>query len=219
MWPVTATPVRTSMPRLANCRSTSLVMSSSQPGRILGSASRIVTLVPRSVIIDANSQPMAPPPITAAVGGSGCKESSSSEVRTNVPSTSNPGIVLGTEPDAMTTVSPSSSTSPDSPLDTVTRWPGPRVPRPSYMVTLRRLSSAGQPADELIDHLLLALLGHREVHGRLGRVDAELGRPSTARRIAAVSSSSLAGMQPTLRHVPPSRPFSTSAMDSPAEAP
>jgi hypothetical protein len=35
------------------------------PGRSLGRASSSVTWVPRSLIIDANSQPMAPPPITA----------------------------------------------------------------------------------------------------------------------------------------------------------
>ena len=36
----------------------------------LGQASRIVTLVPRSPIIDANSQPIAPPPMTTADPGS-----------------------------------------------------------------------------------------------------------------------------------------------------
>ncbi len=57
------------MPRCLNDLSTTCVTSLSQPGRILGSASRIVTFVPRSLIIDANSQPMAPPPITTAEPG------------------------------------------------------------------------------------------------------------------------------------------------------
>ena len=51
-------------------------------------------------------------------------------------------------------------------------------------------------------------------------VDAELGAESSmARRTAAVSSSSLAGMQPTWRQVPPTLAFSMMAMSSPADAP
>ena len=42
------------------------VRSLSRPGRILGRASRIVTWVPRSLIIEANSQPITPPPMIAA---------------------------------------------------------------------------------------------------------------------------------------------------------
>ena len=41
----------------------------------------------------------------------------------------------------------------------------------------------------------------------------------TCRYVAAVSSSSLAGMQPTFRHVPPSLPFSIMAILRPADAP
>src|SRR6476620_8765063 len=86
--PVTATPVRMSIPRLLNAFKTTWVMSLSQPGRIFGNASRIVTFVPRSLIIDANSQPMAPPPITTADPGSCSIESNSSLVTTSLPSTS-----------------------------------------------------------------------------------------------------------------------------------
>ena len=79
-----------------------------------------MTLVPRSHIIEANSQPMAPPPMTAAVGGSGASDNSSSDVSTSCPSTSKPGMVRGTDPEAMTTASPTSSTSPDWPPETRT---------------------------------------------------------------------------------------------------
>ncbi len=41
----------------------------------------------------------------------------------------------------------------------------------------------------------------------------------TVRNTAAVSSSSLAGMQPTCRQVPPTLSFSIMAMFSPADAP
>ena len=62
--------------------------------------------------IEANSQPMAPPPMTAAAAGSSAIDSTSSEVITIVPSTSKPGMVRGSEPAARITASPVSSTSP-----------------------------------------------------------------------------------------------------------
>jgi hypothetical protein len=117
----------------------------SQPGRIFGSASRIVIFVPRSLIIDANSQPIAPPPITTAVPGSRSIDKSSSLVTTSFPSMSNPGIVRGTEPEARMMASPLSSTSPDSPPETETVLPGCNVPVPRYVVTLRRLSRPVSP--------------------------------------------------------------------------
>ena len=84
--------------------------------------------MPRSVSIDANSQPMAPPPITTADAGSRSNESTSSEVSTIVPSISKPGMVRGTEPDARMTESPMSSTSPAVAADLDRPWSGQRVP-------------------------------------------------------------------------------------------
>ena len=48
------------MPRPLNDFSMTLVTSLSRPGRIFGSASRMVTLVPRSASSEANSQPITP---------------------------------------------------------------------------------------------------------------------------------------------------------------
>ncbi len=70
-WPSTSRAVRTSIPRPLNERRTTLTTSLSTPGRICGSASSTVTSLPRSLIIDANSHPMAPPPITATLRGRG----------------------------------------------------------------------------------------------------------------------------------------------------
>ena len=78
-------------------------MSSSHPGRIFGSASRIVTCEPSSASTDANSQPMAPPPMTTARVGILSIDRNSSEVMTSLPSTSKPGISRGTEPEARIT--------------------------------------------------------------------------------------------------------------------
>ena len=67
--PFTITPVRMSICFCLKLRTTTLATSASRPGRILGSASRIVTLAPRSANVDANSQPIAPPPTTTTRSG------------------------------------------------------------------------------------------------------------------------------------------------------
>ena len=69
VWPVTFTPVRMSIFFFLKLRTTTLVTSLSSPGSSLGNASRIVTWEPRSANVDANSQPMAPPPMTTMRGG------------------------------------------------------------------------------------------------------------------------------------------------------
>jgi len=70
------------IPRLVKERTITLATSVSQPGRILGSASSKLTRTPRSDSMEANSQPIAPAPITAADFGSWRSASSSSEVMT-----------------------------------------------------------------------------------------------------------------------------------------
>ena len=69
VWPSTLTPVRMSMFFFLKLRTTTLATSLSSPGRIFGRNSRIVTCEPRSANVLANSQPMAPPPITATRPG------------------------------------------------------------------------------------------------------------------------------------------------------
>ena len=80
-----------SMPRLVKERATRRTMSSSHPERMVSSASRIVTLEPRSARSEANSQPITPPPMTATEAGSSLRSKNSSEVITQRPSTSKPG--------------------------------------------------------------------------------------------------------------------------------
>ena len=75
----------------------------------------MVTSVPRSLIIEANSQPIAPPPITMADAGSSGIESNSSEVTIRRSSIGKPLIVRGTDPAASTTRSAEISTSPEAP--------------------------------------------------------------------------------------------------------
>ena len=101
--PVTFTPVWTAIPRFRKDRATTATTSSSQPLSSVGSASRTVTWLPRSANIEANSQPMAPPPMMATDAGAALRERTSSEVRIKRPSIPKPGIVRGIEPVAMTT--------------------------------------------------------------------------------------------------------------------
>ena len=129
--PCTVRPVWTSMPRLRKDRLTTLATSVSQPVRMLGRASRTVTSVPRSPIIEANSQPMAPPPMTAAEAGSRLIENSSSEVTTNSPSTSKPAMVRGVDPEARMIEPPDSVCSDPSAPAARTVPDGPKEPTPS----------------------------------------------------------------------------------------
>ena len=195
-------------------------MSSSHPGRILGSASSTVTLVPRSVIIEANSHPMAPPPMTAAVAGSGCSDSSSSEVSTIWPSTSKPGMVRGTEPEAMHDgVAVQLDVARLAP-ETVTTWSAPKRAHAVEDGDLAPLEQGAQPARPAGRRPSACAPGSRRSpsSARL-LLTPKAAAPATARRMAAVSSSSLAGMHPTFRQVPPSLPFSIRAIDEPGRRP
>ncbi len=60
---------------------------------------------PRSANVDANSHPIAPPPITATRAGTESRSSTSSLVMIGPPR-SKPGISRGTEPVASSTLSP-----------------------------------------------------------------------------------------------------------------
>ena len=219
VWPVTFTPVRMSMPRFWKARCTGRTTSVSTPGRMPGSASSTVTWLPRSQNIDANSQPMAPPPMTATREGKACSSNTSSEVRTTLPSTSNPGMRRGTEPAASTMWVPVSSRVAPSPPVTVTTLPGPSRPVPVMTSTLRFFSRPLRPLTSLSTTCCLRLImAGTSRPGASARTPNSLA-PATVRNTEAVSSSSLAGMQPRLRQVPPTRPFSTMAMRRPAAAP
>ena len=171
--PFTITPVLMSMPRFLNARTTTLATSVSRPGRILGSPSRIVTFEPRSAKVDANSQPMAPPPITTMRDGMRSSISTSSEVMIGPP-TSKPGIRRGAEPAARMTKRACSVVVAVRGPATVTVRSGPSVPTPSYDGDLPALDQPGQALPQVLDDLLLAALADREVDRRRAGVDAEV---------------------------------------------
>ena len=194
-------------------------MSSSQPVRMVSSASMIVTLVPRSARSEANSQPMTPPPMTATDAGSSLRSKNSSDVMTQRPSTSNPGRVRGTEPAARTTLRPITTRPASSPSVTSTRWPAFSVPVPVRIVTLRPLSRPDRPLKSLSTTTFLrSWLLEKSTETPGTSMPNSLASP-IVRRTAAVSRNSLAGMQPRCRQVPPTLSRSTMATDSPAAAP
>ena len=129
VWPFTATPVLMSIFFFWNERTTTFAKSASRPGRIFGKPSRIVTCEPRSANVDANSQPMAPPPMTAMRAGMRSSMSTSSDVMIGPPG-SKPGITRGTLPAARMTASPFTCVTVPSSAVTVTELSAFSAPTP-----------------------------------------------------------------------------------------
>ena len=149
-------------------------MSSSQPGKIASSASRMVTFEPRSASSEANSHPTTPPPMTATDAGSFSRSKNSSEVMTQRPSTSNPGQAVRHRPGGEHDVAPGDHApgviAVDD-LDAAARLQGARA---DERRDLAALEQALQALPELVDDRLLALLAPGEVERHAGHVDAEL---------------------------------------------
>ena len=175
-WPCTVTLVCTPMPRLRNERRTTLATSVSHPARMLPSASSTVTSTPRSPIIEANSQPMAPPPMTTADAGSRSRKNSSSEVTTMRPSTSKPPIVRGADPVARMIDGADTAIGEPPPSGTTSTSEGP-ADRAGAGVDghLALAQEPGKARGELIDDPLLATQHRRPVDSRLRSGHAELG--------------------------------------------
>ncbi len=190
--------------------------------------STMVMRVPRRAKKSAISRPMAPPPTTIRLSGASVTSSSAVESSTAAPSAARPGKLAGVEPVAtirvpqpsrVSCVAPSAcvamtanspSASPCRPL--VTR------PTPAYTAmpaAFRRFSSAWRVP---LTYLSLRCC-------RAGRSKAMC--PSAAFSFFCVSSSgwaavapssSLVGMHPRFRQVPPRPSRSTSATESPRAA-
>ena len=88
-------PVRNTIPRLRNARSSAFDDASSSSATSRGSASTMVTSAPKLRHTLANSQPITPPPSTITEAGTRSSRSACSEVMIRSPSMSRPGRVLG----------------------------------------------------------------------------------------------------------------------------
>ncbi len=179
----------------------------------------MVTSLPRSANVDANSQPMAPPPMTATRAGTVVRSSTSSLVMIGPPR-SKFGIRRGTEPEASMTASPVIVADEPSPIETCTVRLAPSSPTPLNTSTLRPLHIAAMPLTS--PSTMPCLRACVRAKSTLAAPPASMPKSlewSTWRLTAAVSRNAFAGMHPRLRQVPPRASFSTRATLRPAEAP
>ena len=178
------------MPRRANDLRSSLVASSSSCGMSESSISTIVTSVPKRSKIDANSQPMIPPPrTTSRRGTSVCARR---PVESTQRGESRPGIggAIGYEPVATIALE---KLSPISPLSNAIERASSKRPLPWNHVDAVRLEERRDAARHLLDDRGLPLVRLREVELRLAGDDAEL-RVDLARGVERVR-----GLHPGLR--------------------
>ena len=189
------------MPFLPNCFASSFAASSSSCGIRRGSISMIVTSLPNVLKIEANSQPMMPPPRMARrFGISVC---ASSPVESTQRSESRPGIggLIGNEPVAMI-AERKVDLSAARDRKRVRVLEGARALHPLDAVCLQELCDA---AGHLRDDGGLPLVRRCEVELRLATMTPSFGNDSRAWwRKCAVCTQALVGMHPTRRQVPPS---------------
>ena len=180
----------TTIPRRANVLRSSLVASESSCGMSVSSISIIVTSVPKRSKIDANSQPMIPPPrTTSRFGTSVC---SSRPVESTQRGDSSPGIggAIGYEPVATIALREADADVALVEGDRPRVFEAAASLEPRHVV---RLEEGRDAAGHLLDDRRLPLVRLREVERGLSRDDAEL-RVDVARRMECVR-----GRDPGLR--------------------
>ncbi len=170
--PCSVTPALTSIPRFLNERATVRTTSSSQPLRIVGRASKIVTEVPRSANIEANSQPIAPPPITATEAGQVVEGQhlvrGHHDRAVDVETRDRARHRAGRQHDVGAGHLDGRAVVPGD-AHPVVGQQGAAPVEDRHPTTLEQ---AGQPGEELTDDLLLALLADRELDRRVRLVRA-----------------------------------------------
>src|SRR6266498_1729217 len=194
-------PRLSAMPRRPNCFASSFAASASSWGISVSSISMIVTSEPKRRKIDANSQPMIPPPRTTRRRGT--LSCASRPVESTQSGLSSPSIGgrIGNEPVA-TTADLNVMSSPPS---TVIVFASLKLPLPFTHSTPFALNSCATP--------FVICLTTPAFHS-FALPKSSCGSPMLTPSFANVSSASLienavcthafVGMQPTRRHVPPS---------------
>ena len=162
------------MPRLPNCLASSLAASASSCGISVGSISMIVTSEPKRRKIEANSQPMIPPPSTTRRFGTSVCASRPVESTQRGESMPSIGGRSGNEPVA--TIACLNVTS--SPPSTAIVFASLKRPVPLTHSTPFALKRLATPRGHLLDDAVLPLVRGGEVERRLADLDAELGEAS-----------------------------------------
>ena len=189
------------MPRRLNCFASSFVASSSSCGIRLGSISTIVTSEPKRWKIEANSQPMMPPPRTTSRAGTSC--CASRPVESTQRGESSPGIGgrSGNEPVATTALENVTSSAPS----TAIVFASLKRPVPFTHSTPFALNSDATPEVICLTtpsfHTFAVAMSSRGSP----TCTPNFAKFSAASWIAyAVCTHAFVGMQPMRRHVPPS---------------
>ena len=189
------------MPRFPNALASSFAASSSSPGISVGSISTTVTSVPKRLKIEANSQPMIPPPRTTSRRGT------SLCARRPVESThrgeSSPGIggLIGNDPVATIALSNATSSAPSTAIAF-----GP-VNRPFPLTHSTPFALNSEATPPVIWPTTASFHWTAVPKSSVGSPTEtpSFANVSRASWIAcAVCTQALVGMQPTRRHVPPS---------------
>ena len=189
------------MPRRPNCFASSLAASSSSCGMRLCSISMIVTSEPKRSKIEANSQPMMPPPRTTSRRGTSLWARRPVESTHSAESSPSIGGRSGYEPVAM--IADLKVTS--SPPSTAIVFASLKRPVPlthSTPFALNRIATP--PVICLTTASFHSLAEAKSSCGSLTCTPSLAKLSSAAFRKKAVWTHAFVGMQPTRRQVPPS---------------
>ena len=198
------TPKRNFMPCFSSARCSSLAVPASAPGTMRSRYSSTVTSLPSRRHTEPNSSPIAPAPTTSSRRGTSGSVSASVLCTMRRPSNVMPGSAAGLLPVAISTRFACSRRGAPSPV-TSTSWADTSRPTPAMRSTLFFLNSPSTPRVSSFTTCPLRAI----IAGRSSDTPATF-TPCAAMPCAAISkcslesSSALLGMQPTLRHVPPS---------------
>ena len=162
------------MPRLPNCFASSFAASASSCGISVGSISMIVTSEPNRLKIDANSQPMIPPPRTTSRRGTSVWARRPVESTQRGESSPSIGGRSGNSRSRRSRCLKVTS----SPPSTAIVFASVKRPAPLTHSTPFALKQARDAAGHLLDDARLPLVRRREVELRLADLDAELREAS-----------------------------------------
>mmetsp|Transcript_4127 Transcript_4127/g.12887 ORF Transcript_4127/g.12887 Transcript_4127/m.12887 type:complete len:224 (+) Transcript_4127:1413-2084(+) len=191
-------------------------------GTMLGRNSTTVTSDPSRLHTEPISRPMYPPPMTTMRSGTDWSSSAPVEDTMVCSSMGTPGSSATAEPVARRTFFACSVSEPEPSLSATSTDPepaAPSLPQPLTYVTLFFLNRPSIPLVSPVTALAFCLI----IAGTSMEMSPEILMPCFLKLVFASwyiwleCSSALEGMQPTLRHVPPSVPRpSTHAVFSPS---
>ena len=192
------------MPFLRNSIWSVLEICASSVATSPGSISTIVTFVPNALKIEANSQPMTPPPTMRRLAGTRPRSRISLLLRIRLPSNGRKGSATSEEPVATMILFAATAPMPSTSIEAApVRRP---VPLSTSIRRAFRIFSTPETSSFTTRDLFA-----KSPAGSISTGPPEMPRPFPSRTRSsrcAAPCSAFVGMQPQLRHVPPSDSFS-----------